>query len=164
MSENQIYTKEYEEYLITGDESSVNSLIDGSIEKDYFFLIKRILNEKYTPELEEEIGEFIKKIPREKSIRLRALDLFKQINEFPEKNYEIIDKIKKVFDIKNLMFNSKIINEENTSNSNIIKSDEDENNLEYKNIDTHLNLSNYNISSKFNQFLNDVYSNKIDPK
>ena len=163
MSENQIYAKEYEDYLITGDESSVNSLIDGSIEKDYFFLIKRILNEKYTPELEEEIGKFIKKIPREKSIRLRALDLFKQINEFPEKNYEIIDKIKKVFDIKNLMFNSKIINEENTSNSNIIKSDEDENNLEYKNIDTHLNLSNYNISSKFNQFLNDVYSNKIDP-
>ena len=163
MSGNQIYAKEYEEYLITGDESSLNSLIEGSIEKDYFFLIKRILNEKYTPELEEEIGKFIKKIPREKSIRLRALDLFKQINEFPEKNYEIIDKIKKIFDIKNLMFNSKIINEENTSNSNIIKSDEDENNLEYKNIDTHLNLSNYNISSKLNQFLNDIYSNKIDP-
>ena len=26
-----------------------------------------------------------------------------------------------------------------------------------------MNLSNYNISSKFNQFLNDIYSNKIDP-
>ena len=163
MSANQIYAKEYEDYLITGDESSLNSLINGSIEKDYFFLIKRIFNEKYTQELEEEIEKFIKKIPREKSIRLRALDLFKQINEFPEKNYEIIEKIKQIFGIENLMFNSKIINEANTSNSKIIKSDEDENSLEYKNIDTHLNLSNYNISSKFNQFINDIYSNKIDP-
>ena len=163
MSTNQIYAKEYEDYLITGDESSLNSLINGSIEKDYFFLIKRVLNEKYTPELAEEIEKFIKKIPKEKSIRLRALDLFKQINDSPEKNYEIIDKIKKLFDIKNLMFNSKIINEENTSNSNVIKSDEEEENLEYKNIDTHLNLSNYSITNKYNQFVKDIYSNRIDP-
>ena len=163
MSIKQIYAKEYEDYLITGNESSLNSLINGSIEKDYFFLIKRVLNEKYTPELEEEIEKFIKKIPYQKSIRLRSLDLFKLINESPEKNYEIIDKIKKLFNINNLLFNSKIINEVNTSNSNVIKSDEDDNNLEYKNIDTHLNVANYNLTSKYNQFLNDIYSNKIDP-
>ena len=90
---NQIYSKEYEQYLITGKESSLDPLINGSIEKDYFFLIKKLFNEKYTKELKEEIDNFIKKIPLHQSYRLQALSLFKLINEFPDEKHEIIEKI-----------------------------------------------------------------------
>ena len=38
----QIFAKEYEEYLITGKEESLNSLASGSIEKEYFIIIRKL--------------------------------------------------------------------------------------------------------------------------
>ena len=35
---SQIYAKEYEDYLISGNEDSINTLPNGSIEKDYFLM------------------------------------------------------------------------------------------------------------------------------
>ena len=125
MSFSQIYSKEYEDYLITGDESSLDSLINGSIEKDYFLLIKKLLNEKYSQELQKEIDDFMKRIKTEQSYRLQSLILFRQINDCPEKKGEISEKIKNLFNIKNALFNSKIINDINTSNSNIFKDDDE---------------------------------------
>ena len=102
MSKSQIYSKEYEQYLLSGKESSLDSLINGSIEKDYFFLIKKLLTQKYTQKLKEEINSFIKRIPKHQSYRLQALNIFKQISEFPEEKKDIIKNIKNLFDINEL--------------------------------------------------------------
>ena len=45
--EREIFAKEYEEFLINGDETACNSLPNGSLEKEYFFLIRQILKQKY---------------------------------------------------------------------------------------------------------------------
>ena len=50
------------DYLITGKEESLNSLIPGGIELEYIKLIKSILNENLTEELKQKINEFIKKV------------------------------------------------------------------------------------------------------
>ena len=60
---NQLFTKEFEDYLITGSEESINSLPCGKPEKEYFFILKKLQKEKLTPELEIKIESFLKKIP-----------------------------------------------------------------------------------------------------
>ena len=81
----QIYAKEYEEYLITGKEDSLNSLPSGSIEKEYFTLIRKLLNEELTPELQNQIDHFLRRIPENQSYRLKALNIFKKLQKNPEK-------------------------------------------------------------------------------
>ena len=51
----QLFTKEYEDFLITGSEESINSLPSGSIQKEYFLIIRQLLKEDLTPQLEEKI-------------------------------------------------------------------------------------------------------------
>ena len=94
---NQLFTKAYEDYLISGKEDSINSLPSGSLEKEYFFLIKQLLKDELTPELETQIESFTKKIPEEQSYRLRALHIFKKLEKNPEKKAEIIKEIKDLF-------------------------------------------------------------------
>ena len=94
---SQIYAKEYEDYLISGNEDSINTLPNGSIEKDYFLIIKKHLNEDLTPELDKKIFSFLERIPKEKSYRLKALCIFKKIKQNPEKKDEIIQEIKSLF-------------------------------------------------------------------
>ena len=67
----EIFAKEYEDYLITGKEDSLNSLVNGSIEKDYFILIRKLLNEDLTKELQKRIDDFLKRIPESQSIDLK---------------------------------------------------------------------------------------------
>ena len=59
----QLFTKEYEDFLISGSEESINSLPSGSLEKEYFQIIKQLLKEDITPELEKKIEAFVDKIP-----------------------------------------------------------------------------------------------------
>jgi len=47
----QKFFKEYEEYLITGKEEVLNSPPSGSIEKEYFIIIRKLLNEEMTHKL-----------------------------------------------------------------------------------------------------------------
>ena len=65
---SQIYAKEYEDYLISGNEDSINTLPNGSIEKDYFLIIKKLLKEDLTPELDKKIFSFLERIPKENLI------------------------------------------------------------------------------------------------
>ena len=81
----QIFAKEYEEYLITGKEEALNSLPSGSIEKEYFIIMKKLLNEDLTPELQNQIDEFIRRIPENQAYRLKAINIFKKLQKNPEK-------------------------------------------------------------------------------
>ena len=73
--------------------NNLNPLIDDSIEKDYFFLIKTLFNEKYTKELKEEIDNYTNKILLHQSYILQVQTLFKIINDFPDEKY--IEEIEK---------------------------------------------------------------------
>ena len=48
-----VFAKEYEEFLITGNEDVCNSLPNGSLEKEYFLIMRQFLKEEYSPELEK---------------------------------------------------------------------------------------------------------------
>ena len=72
----QLFAKEYEDYLITGSEDSINALPSGSIEKEYFQIIRQLLKDELNPELEKKINDFVNKIPENQSYRLKALHIF----------------------------------------------------------------------------------------
>ena len=146
----QIYAKEYEDYLITGKEDSLNSLVNGSIEKDYFILIRKLLNENLTKELQKQINKFIKRIPESQSYRLTALNIFKKLQKNPKNKNEIIQDIKKLFNLENAQIYNKPIKYNETLNN-----DEKEEKLPNT-----LILSNYN---KIDKLIDDIYTNKIDP-
>ena len=88
----QLFAKEYEEYLITGNEECINSLPSGSIEKEYFLIIRQLLKEDLSPELEKKIEAFTKKVPKEQSYRLEALHIFKKMKKNPEKKKKLFKK------------------------------------------------------------------------
>ena len=103
-----LFAKEYEDFLITGKEDSINSLPSGSIEKEYFILTRQLLKEDLTPELEKKIEEnVLNKITREQGSRLRALEIFKKLKKNPEKKEEVIQEIKNLFDIGGVTHHSK---------------------------------------------------------
>ena len=129
----QIFAEEYEKYLLTGKEEVLNSLSNNSIEKEYFFLIRKLLNQELTPDLEKDIQTFIDKVPKEQLYRLKALYIFQKIKQHPERKSEIIQDIKDLFhfdEIKNYVKPLKY-------NKNISNENED------KKISNKLNLDNY---------------------
>ena len=83
---SKLNTKEFEEYLITGNEESISSLPSGSLEKEYFYLLKKLNNEDWTPELEKEVDTFVEKIPQNQSHKLKALNIFKKLKNKEKKN------------------------------------------------------------------------------
>ena len=113
----QLFTKEYEDFLITGSEESIQSLPSGSLEKEYFLLIRQILKGDLTSILEEKLKDFIPKIPKGQSYRLGALYLFKMLQKNPEKKGEIIQAIKNTFDIDNVTNYEKPVKYNKTSNA-----------------------------------------------
>ena len=149
----QIYAKEYEEYLITGKEDTLNSLPSGSIEKEYFTLIRKLLNEELTPELQKQIDEFLRRIPENQSYRLKALNIFKKLQKNPEKKTEIIQDIKMLFRLGNVKPHSKPVKYNKTTNNQ-----KDENDI--NKLPSTLNLDEY---IKINKFIQDIYDNKINP-
>ena len=59
MSKGKIFAKEYEDFLIKGSEDVCNSLQNGSLEKEYFIIIRQLVKEEYSQELEKKINSFI---------------------------------------------------------------------------------------------------------
>ena len=146
-----IYAKEYEDYLITGKEESLNSLIPGGIEYEYIKLIKSLLNENFTEELKQKINEFIKKIPNHQSQKLKALLYFKELELNPSNKNEIIDSIQLLFNLPKVQKIPKPMN--------YIKQNKDSNN-KIKHAPSKLEE---NEILKYENLLNDIYERKIKP-
>ena len=149
----QIFAKEYEEYLITGKEEALNSLASGSIEKEYFILIRKLLNEDLTPELQKDIDNFIRRVPEEQTYRLKALNIFKKLQKSPKEKKAIIQEIKQLFHLGNVKSHSKPVKYNKTANSQ-----KDEN--EAQKLPNSLNITNY---IKINKFYEDIYSGAVVP-
>ena len=107
--EKQIFAKEYEEFLINGNEKACNSLPNGSLEKEYFFLMRQLLKEEYSSDLDKKIKEFLQNFSSSKYdfTRLKALFIYKKMQKNPEKKEEIIKKIKNLFHLGNVKNYSK---------------------------------------------------------
>ena len=148
-----IFAKEYEEYLITGKEEVLNSLPSGSIEKEYFILMKKLFKEDLTPKLQKQIDNFLKRIPEKQSYRLKAINIFKKLQKNPEKKTEIINDIKSLFQLENPKLHSKPVKYNKVS-----KNEKEEN--ESQKLPNSLNLNKY---LKANKFIEDVYSGAIIP-
>ena len=149
----QIFAKEYEDYLISGKEEALNSLASGSIEKEYFIIMRKLLKEDLTPQLQKQIDTFLHRIPKNQSYRLKALNIFKKLQKNPEKKIEVIQDIKALFDLGNVKSHSKPVKYNKTSN---IQKDENE----IQKLPNSLNITKY---IKINKFLEDIYSGSIVP-
>ena len=152
----QIFAKEYEEYLITGKEEALNSLPNGSIEKEYFIIMKKLFNEDLTPELQKQIDEFIRRIPENQAYRLKAINIFKKLQKNPDKKAEIIQDIKRLFNLGNAKTHSKPVKYNKVSKSE--KEENEEN--EAQKLPNSLNLTKY---TKTNKFIENIYSGSIVP-
>ena len=151
-----LFAKEYEDFLITGKEDSINSLPSGSIEKEYFILTRQLLKEDLTPELEKKIEEnVLNKITREQGSRLRALEIFKKLKKNPEKKEEIIQEIKNLFDIGGVTHHSKPVKYNKTKKTDMEVEENEEQKLPHE-----LKLEKYITTDKF---VEDVYKGKIVP-
>ena len=149
---SKLNTKEFEEYLITGNEESISSLPSGSLEKEYFYLLKKLNNEDWTPKLEKEVDTFVEKIPQNQSHKLKALNIFKKLKKNPEKKQEIIRDLKKLFYLPNVTSYTKPVKYNKSSGE---KDEIDEIKIEHE-----LDLDKY---IKYYKFLDDVYKGKIVP-
>ena len=149
-----IFAKEYEEYLISGREEALNSLASGSIEKEYFVLIRKLLNEELSPKLQREIDYFIKRVPESQCYRLKALNIFKKLQNNPDKKDEIIKDIKALFNLGNVKSYSKPVKYNKVSNDQNQKEDEQK-------LPNSLDINKY-IKTK--QLIEEIYSNKVDPE
>ena len=150
----QLYTKEYEDFLITGSEESINSLPSGSIQKEYFLIIRQLLKEDLTPQLEEKIEKFIDKNSGEQTYRLKALHIFKKMKKNPEKKDEIIKEIKDLFRIGRVPNYTKPVKYNKTADM------EKEEENEGEKLPHELKLENYVITDKF---IENIYQGKIIP-
>ena len=148
-----LFSKEYEDYLITGSEDSINSLPSGSLEKEYFLIIRQLLKEDLTPELETKIDDFTEKLTLEQSYRLKALHIFKKLKTNPEKKEEIIEEIKDLFNISKVTNYSKPVKYNKSP-------DEDNMENEAQKLPHELNLEKYIVIDKF---IEDVYKGTIIP-
>ena len=150
----QLFTKEYEDFLITGSEESINSLPSGSIQKEYFLIIRQLLKEDLSPQLEEKIEKFIDKISEEQTYRLKALHIFKKMKKNPEKKDEIIKEIKDLFRIGRVPNYTKPVKYNKTADM------EKEEENEGEKLPHELKLENYVITDKF---IENIYQGKIIP-
>ena len=150
----QLFTKEYEDFLITGSEESINSLPSGSIQKEYFLIIRQLLKEDLTPQLEEKIEKFIDKISEEQTYRLKALHIFKKMKKNPEKKDEIIKEIKDLFRIGRVPNYTKPVKYNKTADM------EKEEENEGEKLPHELKLENY---VKTDKFIENIYQGKIIP-
>ena len=151
---SQIFTKEYEEYLITGNEEPINTLANGSVEKEYFILIRKLLKEKLTPKLQKEIDTFLNRIPNYQSYRLKALNIFKKLQKNPKVKTEVIQDIKRLFELGNVKSHNKPVKYNKATTTQ--KDDENE----VHKLPNSFNINNY---IKIDKFLEDIYSGAIIP-
>jgi len=154
MSKGKIFAKEYEDFLIKGSEDVCNSLPNGSLEKEYFIIIRQLVKEEYSQELDKKINSFIHNfnLNEEQLTRLKALLIYKKMQKNQDKKEEIIKDIKDLFNLGNVKNFSKPFKYN--------KITKDENGIEEKKIPNKLNLEEY---VKVYQLVEDIYSGKIIP-
>jgi hypothetical protein len=87
---NYIYAKEYEDFLISGKEESLKTLIPDSIEYRYIKLIQKILKYEFSKELKAEIDKFINDFKYFPCDKLKALYILKYSEKFPEKKKKFV--------------------------------------------------------------------------
>ena len=90
---NPLYVKEYEDFLISGKEDSLKTLIPHSISVQYINLLKKISNFESPNELKTEINNFIKDYNFYPFIKLKALYISKYLEKFPERDSNSFQKI-----------------------------------------------------------------------
>ena len=149
----QLFFFFFEDYLITGSEESINSLPSGSLEKEYFTIIRQLLKEDLTPEIEKKIESFMDKIPEDQSYRLKALHIFKKMKKTPEKKDEILQEIKDLFHIEKVKNYSKPVKYNKTADM-----EKEEN--ETEKLPHELNLEKYVHTDKF---IEDIYKGALVP-
>ena len=152
MSSQILFAKEYEDFLLTGDESVCDSLPNGSKEKEFFEITRLLLKNDYSKDIEKKIEKFFDKhnIPNEQCIRLKALLIFKKMQKEPNKTDEIIKDIKNLFNYNNVTSHSKPM-----KYNKLVKEENEE-----KKVSSVLNLENY---VKIYQLIDDIYTGKIIP-
>ena len=152
---NYIYAKEYEDFLISGKEESLKTLIPDSIEYRYIKLIQKILKYEFSKELKAEIDKFINDFKNFPCDKLKALYIQKYSEKFPEKKKEICNELKEMFNLPKIKDYVKPTefqkNEENLSN----KEDFDKLPSNIKDVKE--------VQSKVNEILNKIYSGKLLP-
>ena len=154
MSKKKIFAKEYEDFLIKGNEDACNSLPNGSLEKEYFLFVRQLVKEEYSQELDKKIKSLINNfsLNEEQLTRLKALLIYKKMQKNPDKKEEIIKDIKDLFNIGDVKNYSKPVKYN--------KITKDENEIEEKKIKNKLNLEEYvNVY----QIVDDIYNGKIIP-
>ena len=154
MSNRKIFAKEYEDFLIKGSEDVCNSLPNGSLEKEYFIIIRQLVKEEYSQDLDKKIKAFIHNfnLNEDQLTRLKALLIYKKMQKNSDKKEEIIKDIKDLFNLGNVKNHSKPVKYN--------KITKDENEIEEKKIPNKLNLEEY---VKVYQFVDDIYNGKIIP-
>ena len=157
MSE-QIFAKEYEDYLISGKEEALNSLTSRSIEKEYFVLIRKLLNEELTPKLQKEIDSFSKRVELSQSFRLKALNIFKKLQKSADKKQEIIEDIESSFCLGIRTSHRKHMK---PVKYNKVSKDQDQKDDDEEKLPNSLDSNNF-IKTK--KLFEDIYNNKVDPK
>ena len=162
---SSIYSKEYEDYLITGNPSYLQTLLPGTLEHEYIQLITELRKPTpYTDELDNQLQQFISKASKyNQAIPLQFIALSKKYNTFknnPQKQSEIIAALKHLIPIS---LNTNIStfattytpnNYNNQPNTNITSKFQT---IKYESI-----LDNSIIQS-INYIYNNIYSNKINP-
>ena len=151
----QFFVKEYEDFLLTGKEDTINALPSGSDEKKYFLLVRQLLKEDLTPELEKKIEEATAYKSKEQSARLKALYIYKKLKQYPDKKEEIIQDIKNLFDIREVTQHSKPVKYNKTKQTDMEVEENEEEKLPHE-----LKLEKYILTDKF---LEDIYKGKIVP-
>ena len=151
----QLFAKEYEDFLLTGKEDTINSLPSGSEEKKYFLLIRQLLKEDLTPELEKKIEEATLSNSKKQSARLKALYIYKKLKKYPDKKEEVIQDIKNLFDIGGVTQHSKPVKYNKTKKTGMEVEENEEQKLPHE-----LKLEKYILTDKF---VEDVYKGKIVP-
>ena len=154
MSKGKIFAKEYEDFLIKGSEEACNSLPNGSLEKEYFIIIRQLVKEEYSQDLDKKIKAFIHNFNLNEAqlTRLKALLIYKKMQKNSDKKEEIIKDIKDLFNLGNVKNYSKPVKYN--------KITKDENEIEEKKIPNKLNLEEY---VKIYQLVEDIYNGKIIP-
>ena len=149
-----VFAKEYEEFLITGNEDVCNSLPNGSLEKEYFLIMRQFLKEEYSPELEKKIKQFLDKskyeLSKNQTQRLAALYLYKKLQKNPDSKKDIISNIKELFQLGNVKNYSKPVKYNKMTKE---EGDEGEKKIPYK-LDEEKYIKVYKL-------IEDIYGGKI---
>ena len=153
---NYIYAKEYEDFLISGKEESLKTLIPDSIEYRYIKLIQKILKFEFTNELKSEIDKFVNDFPNFPCDKLKALYILKYSEKFPEKKEEICNELKEMFNLPKIRDYNKPTEFQKNEDNSSSKEDFDKFPSNIKDVKE--------VQSKVNEILNSIYSGKLLPK